>query len=265
MGDKNSPAYDIRNCRMVCITGQLLMITLLERIEKYITLIQSNTDGEIYYINNESDYDTVMNIIKDWEKQTGLGFTTDTIDWITQSTVNSYAFKFSNGEYERKGKYLKETNDLDNDLPIVNEAMFEHIAHNVNVADYINNCDDLIKFQKVVKVSSNYKFAYHNGEKIHNKTYRLFASKNLQDSPLYKCKHEIGEIITDDKGKSRKYNPEKFADTPEHCFIVNENVTGKKCSEYSNFDKQWYIELAYDRLREQFHIDCKPSIFDDMF
>ena len=265
MGDKNSPAYDIRNCRMVCITGQLLMITLLERIEKYITLIQSNTDGEIYYINNESDYDTVMNIIKDWEKQTSLGFTTDTIDWITQSTVNSYAFKFSNGEYERKGKYLKETNDLDNDLPIVNEAMFEHIAHNVNVADYINNCDDLIKFQKVVKVSSNYKFAYHNGEKIHNKTYRLFASKNLQDSPLYKCKHEIGEMITDDKGKSRKYNPEKFADTPEHCFIVNENIIGKKCSEYSNFDKQWYIDLAYDRLREQFHIDCKPSIFDDMF
>ena len=101
--------------------------------------------------------------------------------------------------------------------------------------------------------------------KIYNKTYRLFASKNLQDSSLYKCKHEIGETITDDKGKSRKYNPEKFADTPEHCFIVNENIIGKKCSEYSNFDKQWYIDLAYDRLREQFHIDCKPSIFDDMF
>lgn len=266
MGDKNSPAYDIRNCRMVCMTGQLLMITLLSKLENYITLIQSNTDGIIYTINNDSDYDTVMKIIHDWEEKTHLGFTTDTIDWIEQGQVNGYAFQFSNGEYERKGDYLKEKSDLDNDLPISNEAMFEYIAHGTNIEDYVNSCDDLIKFQKVVKVSSNYLFATHNGEKFTNKCYRVFATKNKNENELLKWKYPIGTVLenVNSKGEKtrRKYEGEKFANTPQHCFICNEDIVGKKCSDIPNFDKQWYIDLIYDRLKEQFHIDCKPTLFD---
>lgn len=262
-GDINSNAYDIRNCRMVCITGQLLMISLLEELEPYIDLIQTNTDGICYTIKNEErDHDKVFEIIKEWEKRSRIRMETDFIDWMTQGQVNGYAFQFSNGEYERKGAYLKENSEIDNNLPIVNEAMFEHIAHGTDVAEYINACDDLIKFQNIVRVSSNYKFAYYDGKKMYNKTYRVFASKNLKDSPIQKCKYEIGTVIPTENGKSRIYQAEKFANTPEHCFIDNDNILGKKCSDIPNFDKQWYIDLAYDRLEEQFHIDCKPSLFD---
>lgn len=265
-GDINSNAYDIRNCRMVCITGQLLMISLLEELEPYIDLIQTNTDGICYTIKNEErDHDKVFEIIKEWEKRSRIRMETDFIDWMTQGQVNGYAFQFSNGEYERKGAYLKENSEIDNNLPIVNEAMFEHIAHGTDVAEYINACDDLIKFQNIVRVSSNYKFAYHDGKKMYNKTYRVFASKDLKDSPIQKCKYEIGTVIPTENGKSRIYQAEKFANTPEHCFIDNDNILGKKCSDIPNFNKQWYIDLAYDRLEEQFHIDCKPSMFDDMF
>ena len=262
-GDINSNAYDMRNCRMVCITGQLLMISLLEELEPYIKLIQTNTDGIVYTIQDESkNHDKVFEIIKGWEARSRIRMETDFIDWITQGQVNGYAFQFSNGEYERKGAYLKENSEIDNDLPIVNEAMFEHIAHGIDVADYINSCDDLIKFQKIVRVSSNYKFTLHNENKSYNKTYRVFASKNKTDTQIQKCKYEVGTLIQDKNGKFRKYQAEKFANTPEHCFIDNTNILGKKCSDYPNFDKQWYIDLAYDRLKDQFHIDCRPSIFD---
>ena len=265
-GDINSNAYDIRNCRMVCITGQLLILSLMESLQPYVSFWNVNTDGIVYTINDEEhDTEKVFEIIKDFENYARIKMETDIMKWLVQSQVNGYVFEFENGEYERKGKYLKENSEIDNDLPIANEAMFEYIAHGKNVEDYINSCDDLIKFQKIVRISSNYKFAIHNGEKTYNKTYRVFASKDLKDTEICKCKYEIGELIEGVNGKMRKYSPEKFADTPLHCFIDNTNVEHKKCSDYPNFDKQWYINLVYDRLRDQYGIDARPDIFSDMF
>ena len=43
-------------------------------------------------------------------------------------------------------------------------------------------------------------------------------------------------------------NPEKFANTPDRCFIDNGNIVGKKITE--NLDKNWYIELTKERLRQ---------------
>lgn len=49
MKAKFSKLYDERNNNWMCITGQLLLIDLIEKLEPYMTLIQSNTDRYIYY------------------------------------------------------------------------------------------------------------------------------------------------------------------------------------------------------------------------
>lgn len=49
MKAKFSKLYDERNNNWMCITGQLLLIDLIEKLEPYITLIQSNTDRNILY------------------------------------------------------------------------------------------------------------------------------------------------------------------------------------------------------------------------
>ena len=82
---------------------------------------------------------------------------------------------------------------------------------------------------------NGYYYDYFNfikdGEKFEfMKTFRVFASKNPNDGGIYKRK--IGK------------NPEKFANTPEHCFVLNSNIVGKKCSEFPDLDKVWYINLA---------------------
>lgn len=51
MKAKFSKLYDERNNNWMCITGQLLLIDLIEKLEPYMTLIQSNTDR---YIHNTS-------------------------------------------------------------------------------------------------------------------------------------------------------------------------------------------------------------------
>ena len=268
MGDVESSSYDPLYVKMVPVTGQLLILTLLERLEPYIDLIQSNTDGIIYTLKKDEYKDKVFEIIKDWETSTKLGFTTDTIDYLIEKDVNNYLFKFSNGEIEVKGSYLKYTNDLDNDLPIVNECMREYILHKVNVANYINNCDEFWKFMKTFTKSNDYKFTTYNDKINNNKCYRVFASKNLKNGALLKWKYPIGTILTNvnSKGevKKREYKGEKFAGQSDHVFIENGDIHGKKCSEYPDLDKNWYIELVYKRL-EEFGLDARPSIFDDMF
>ena len=248
--DKNSNAYYPRGATLISVYGQMYLVDLIEHLEeaKCCRILNSNTDGLIIKCFSEKDIDTVERIRQDWERRSLMGLARDDINYCHFKDVNNYLFEFANGKIEVKGSYVKETNDLDNDLPIVNECIREYIMHKINIEDFINNCDELWRFMKTFKLSGNYKEVYHNGIKYTNKCYRVFASKNLKDTYLGKKKADSDTI-------------EKFAGQSDHVFIENGDIHGKKCSEYSMLDKQWYINLIYDRL-EDFGIDARPSMFD---
>ena len=61
-GDKYNPLYDPRMCRCVCVTGQLLLLDLIEKIEPYCNLIQSNTDGVYMSFDDETNILKVLEI-----------------------------------------------------------------------------------------------------------------------------------------------------------------------------------------------------------
>lgn len=234
MKDKYSLAFDPKMANNICINGQLMLTDLLEHLEPYITLIQSNTDGLIIQVeDDEEKINKVMNICHRWEHRTGMGLGFDEITEIFQKDVNNYVFRFASGKLERKGAYVMELDDLNNDLPIVNKALVDYMMKGVAVEETIGNCDEIKQFQKIVKVSSNYEGAWHNGEYLHDKTFRVFASKDKEDTYLGKFKYKGATI-------------EKFANTPDFAFIMNENVNGVKVTK--RLDKQWYIDLANKRL-----------------
>ena len=245
--DKFSSAYDPRQANNICINGQLMLTDLLEHLEPYITLIQSNTDGLIVLVEDEKNIDKMKDICHRWEHRTGMKLEFDEIDEIFQKDVNNYCVKFTNGKLERKGAYVMELDDLNYDLPIVNKALVDYMMKGISVEDTINNCNELKEFQKIVKISSNYKYGFHNGKYLNDKTFRVFASNDKTDTSLLKCKYPIGTVLTTDYG-SRVYKGEKFADTSEHCFIRNENVNGVEVTK--KLDKQWYINLANRRLSD---------------
>lgn len=234
--DKYSLAYDPRQANNVCVNGQLMLLDLLEHLEPYITLIQSNTDGLIIQVeDDEEKINKVMNICHRWEHRTGMGLGFDEITEIFQKDVNNYVFRFASGKLERKGAYVMELDDLNKDLPIVNKALVDYMMKGVAVEETIGNCDEIKQFQKIVKVSSNYEGAWHNGEYLHDKTFRVFASKDKKDTYLGKFKYKGATI-------------EKFGNTPDFAFIMNENVNGVKVTK--KLDKQWYIDLANKRLED---------------
>ena len=255
--DQFSSAYDPRQANNVCINGQLMLLDLLEHLENYITLIQSNTDGLIIQVKDKNNIEKFKEICHEWEDRTGMGLGFDEIDEIWQKDVNNYVFRFSSGKLERKGAYVMELNDLSNDLPIVNKAIVDYLTKDIMPEETIKNCQNLKDFQTIVKVSSNYRCGWHNNEYLNDKTFRVFASRNQDDTKILKCKHPIGSVIgRRDDGSEIIYKGEKFADTPEHCFICNGNINGIKVTE--KLDKRWYIDLAEKRLKH-FGIDLNDD------
>lgn len=236
MKDKYSLAFDPKMANNICINGQLMLTDLLEHLEPYIKLIQSNTDGLIVQVeDDETVVEKFKNICHRWEHRTGMELGFDEITEIFQKDVNNYVFRFASGKLERKGAYVMELDDLNNDLPIVNKALVDYMMNSVAVEETIGNCDEIKQFQKIVKVSSNYEGAWHNGEYLHDKTFRVFASKDKKDTYLGKFKYKGASI-------------EKFGNTPDFAFIMNENVNGVKVTK--KLDKQWYIDLANKRLED---------------
>lgn len=236
--DPTSAAYDPRQANNVCVNGQLLLLDLLEHLEGHCDLIQSNTDGLIIQIpDTDEAFDQVDDICYEWESRTGMTLGFDIITEIFQKDVNNYVFRFEDGKIERKGAYVKPLNDLDNDLPIVNKALVAYMVDGVPVEETIGSCDDLKEFQKIVKVSGKYVCGWWNGRKLTDKTFRVFAS-------IYEMNSFIGKV----KIKNGKESVEKFANTPFHCFIWNDSVNGIKAPD--ELDKQWYIDLAKNRLAQ---------------
>lgn len=233
--DKYSLAYDPRQANNVCVNGQLMLLDLLEHLEPYCEIIQSNTDGIILQVYSDEKEKKMKEVCNDWMKRTRMGLGFDEIEEIFQKDVNNYCFRFTNGKLERKGAYVKELDDLDFDLPIVNKAIVDYLMKGIEPYDTIENCNVLKHFQKVIKVSSNYLYGWHNDKFLTDKTFRVFASKDKNDTYIGKVKTEGGTI-------------EKFANTPDYCVIINENINGMEC--VKKLDKKWYVDLANKRLKD---------------
>ena len=234
-GDPNNAMYDPLHRKLVCVFGQVLMVDLLEKIEDFTKLIQSNTDGVLLLIKAK-DYEKLDDVVYQWEQRTGLHMSFDEYKTIIQKDVNNYIAIDFEGNVKSKGAYVKPLNELDNDLPVVNKALVDFMVHGIPVTQTINSCSELKSFQKIVKLSRKYKSAWYNGKMLNGKTFRVFASRNSHNGYIGKQKAD-GMTI------------EKFANVPDHCFIVNSDVNGVKAPD--DLDKQWYIALAKKRL-EQF-------------
>lgn len=232
MKDKFNNLYDPRQANNVCVGGQLLLLDLIEKLENYCDLIQSNTDGILVKLRKKEDEELVKNICHEWENRSGMVLEFDEFVKVIQRDVNNYIIVAADGSYKSKGAVVKKLNNLDYDMAIVNEAIVNYLVKGIPVEQTINSCDELKKFQKIFKVSSKYSHALHGSKRLNDKTLRVFASIDDNDGGVFKQKVDG--------------NPEKFADSPEHCFIINEDINNLEIPEKLN--KNWYIELANKRL-----------------
>lgn len=234
MKDVSNPLYDPRQANLVCLYGQLFLTDLMEKLEPVCEIIQSNTDGVLVKLRNEDDFDLIDDIAWDWEQRTHLSLEFSEFKRVYQKDVNNYVMVGTDGHVKTKGAWLKKLNPLDNDLPIINEALKRFLVDKVPPQQTINNCDDLEQFQQVCKISSKYKTLVHNGEVLNERCVRAYASLDADDGGLFKQKYSTNRL-------------EKFANSPKNCFIYNGKVKGAKTPR--KLDRQYYIDMVNDRIK----------------
>lgn len=238
MKQPSSALYDPMSNNSICINGQLLLLDLVEHIEPYCELIQNNTDGIIVKLKDyERDFDILDDVVYAWEQRTGMKMDFDTfIGTIYQKDVNNYLLiDRQTGAIKSKGGYVMKLNDLSYDLPIINRALVDYMVKGIPVERTIGECMDLREFQLVSRISSKYTHIVYGGKPIKERCIRIFASKKPTDPGVKKIHAKTGK-------------PAKLTNSPEHCFIWNDDVKGVPVPD--KLDREWYITLAKKRLAD---------------
>lgn len=243
MLNKYNDLYDPLMGRSVCITGQLFLLELSQHLIaecSTLRIVQLNTDG-IMVSFDESEYDKVLAITKEWETRTRFELEEDRIKRIVQKDVNNYVEIPYEGEPKIKGGYLVRgiapagAFNINNNATIVAKAIVDYFVNGTEVEITIGECTDIFQFQLIAKAGSKYKEAYHivdGKEKPIQKVNRVYASKDTRYGKLFKIKAENDSTA-------------KIESLPEHCIIDNDNKLT-----IENVDKSWYIELAKKRIND---------------
>ncbi len=229
--------------RSVCITGQLFLLELAQRLYTMVDdlrIVQLNTDGIMIEFHN-SQYDLVQEYLYEWEKRTGFELEEDSITQLVQKDVNGYIEVQPSGKFKTKGGYLVRgiapagAFNVNNNATIVAKALVEYFVNGTPPEDTINACDDIFQFQMIAKAGAKYREAYHmvDGEKVPvQKVNRIYATADPRYGKLYKVKAE-----NDSEAKIEML--------PEHCIIDNDNHLS-----ITDVDKQFYIDMAKKRIND---------------
>ena len=259
MKSKFNNMYDPKMANSVCITGQLLLVDLIEKIEPYCKLVQSNTDGIVVI---PYDKEKIKEIIEQWQKRTRITLEVDICTGIWQKDVNNYIMKYENGKIKTKGAYVTQylpvgdigrgTNILRNSGRIIDIAVVNYFIYGTSPEETIMNHDILSDFQIITKTGSSYTGTYwrhKEGDIKVNKVNRVYATKHQGYGNLYKTK------INPD-GTIRK---DSIANLPEHCYVDNEGIM-----KLEYVDRDYYIKLAKKRISDfkDKNMKQKRNLFD---
>jgi hypothetical protein len=190
---------------------------------------------------DESEYDKVLAITKEWETRTRFELEEDRIKRIVQKDVNNYVEIPYEGDPKIKGGYLVRgiapagAFNINNNATIVAKAIVDYFVHGTPAEETINACNDIFAFQLIAKAGSKYREAYHlvdGKQEPVQKVNRVYATTDERYGKLFKVKAENDSTA-------------KIESLPEHCIIDNDNHLTIEA-----VDKSWYIELAKKRIND---------------
>lgn len=245
MKSEYNDLYDAKMANQVCITGQLFLTDLIEKIEPYCKLVQSNTDGILII---PYDKDKILEEVHKVEERIRVKFEIDKCSGVWQKDVNNYIMSFEDGHVKTKGAYVsqfggarQQTNGYKNSGRILDEAVVNYFVNGIHPIDTIMNCNDKYMFQLITKTGGSYTNTYwksSTGDIKVNKVNRVYASKDSNQGNLYKTK-------TVEKNEIKTIRKDSIANIPEHCIVDNADKIN-----IEDIDKNWYIQVALKRIAD---------------
>lgn len=263
MGAEFNKLYDPRMRLLVCITGQMAMWDLLEKIEDHATIIQSNTDAHYYIPFSEEDEKAIDDLADDWMKRTGYTLDDDPFKAIFQKDVNNYLAVTLDGKVKFKGA-IGLTNGLKVSKAIVSNAFINYVVGGKDYKEFINECDELRQFQMVTKTGWTFDDTIirdiNGNETKAQKVNRTFAIKDPNKAvEIFKVKRgaiieEEGTTIVGDDSYTKG-----LPNAPEYYAIDNEAI-GEGWITMDDIDKEYYINQVEDLLVMWFGTNWKERM-----
>lgn len=249
MKNQYSGLFDPRNANNVCVAGQLLLIDLIDKIEPYGTLVQSNTDGILVIPHDE---DAIIREMEKWSERTRMPIEPEYFTAVYQKDVNNYIMVAESGYVILKGGMVGQSNingpytgKARQSRAVVDDAVVNYFVNGMPVRETILKENDPLRFQIISKTGGTfYKtiWSYDGEIKTVQKVNRIFATTDEKAGRLLKVKSVRlkGTHIRED----RYTTP---ANTPERAMLVNDGVED---FDMESLDREWYIDLALDRIRQ---------------
>ena len=178
-----SPELKIR----VTITGQLLLLMLIERLENEgVQVISANTDGLVLKFRRNQKR-TVGGIMFDWELDTGLTMERTRYSSLYSRDVNNYIAVLEDGKISAKGIYedlLNSPKKLSKNpvALICAEAVRLHILNGRPIEQTVTQCKDIRKFIVLRSVKGGAKY----GSELLGETVRWYYGENSSGDIRYK-------------------------------------------------------------------------------
>lgn len=226
LAGKLSEQFSIVYCPQVntqmCISGQLYLLMLIERIEDAgISVVSANTDGVVIYchVGNTQILDE---IIKQWEHDTNFETEETLYRSIHARDINNYIAIKTNGECKTKGVYCEFGSALNSVLSknpeslIISDALQTFLSKGINYESTIRHCQDIRRFVNVRTVKGG---GYH-GNRYLGKTVRWYYSKDKQDCLQYVMS---GNLVPKSEGsRPLMVLPDNLPDDLDYDYYINE-------------------------------------------
>ena len=195
MGAQFNVLFDKRMRLHVCITGQLAMFDLLEKIEPHAKIIQSNTDAHAFIPFSEEDAKAIDSICDEWQERTGYTLDDDVFKAIYQKDVNNYIAVDEDNHPKIKGA-IGLTGGLKVSQAIVSNAFINYLLADKPFSEFIDECDELRQYQIISKTGWSYQKTIardiNGNETEAQKVNRVFATTNVDKAvELFKVKEDV--------------------------------------------------------------------------
>ncbi len=179
MGSMYSPLYSPSTLLQVTLTGQLMMLMLIEELtDNGFDVVSSNTDGIEYIcpINRQAEAEA---LIFDWELSTKLDMEHGEYKALYARDVNNYVAVYD-GYTKAKGVYAKPSLMKNSEYPIVFEAIRTYLLDGTPLLQTLTECKDIRQFLTARTVKGG--GVWNTPDEIHNtKEYDEYVAEARKD------------------------------------------------------------------------------------
>lgn len=261
MGNEHTDFYDPWRLGLVCLTGEMYIYDLLEKLEPYGIAFNVNTDGvmiEPFKIEYESK---IHDIIKEWSNRIGFPVEIDIIEDYWGRDVNAYIMKQDN-QIIFKGEIVKNYDFSDKayadfaifnckEPPIIAQGVVECLLNNIPPEQYVEAHKHNLKlFSYFARKVSFKKLTY----KLTNVKDNSEVEYDIQSPSrvfAYNCNKNYGMVYKHKQSK-KGIKTSKVASLPDNVFVWNDEVLSEEAYEKiaDKINWQYYIDRIYERIGE---------------